>query len=152
MARPGKRARARTRAERLAHGAAASLRAWQAKNAADGGVCDFCANLLSDGPYVTWVTAPITATLPVIDLPRGRRSSESEIVIEDDSLWAACWRCDPVVAAADVERLIDHVLEARDVGRTGPITPALMPWVRADLRGLYTAFYAGGPRREADGV
>ena len=78
-------------------------------------------------------------------------SSEATIQFADDALWAACPKCDPVVAAGDVDALVEHVLTTRDRDRVGAITPALMPGVRADLRALYTAFYAGDPKRQADG-
>ena len=139
MARPGPRAR--NRAEQVAQEAATAAQAWLNKNAADGGVCDFCAHLIGDGPYFTWVAEPIIGGAKVVDLPPGMPSSEAFIGFQDDALWAACPKCDPVVAAGDVPGLVEHVVRNCDIVRVGGVPD------RADLAALYTAFYAGGPRR-----
>lgn len=133
------------RAQAVANEAAASARAWSAKNIADGGVCDFCCHLLEPGHFVTYIVPPMIGTLSMIDV---EDHGTGTVTLIDDSQWAACDKCDPIIAEADPLKLTAHVLANRDVERAGDFPPELLPIIHADLVDLYTKFLRGQPTTE----
>lgn len=123
--------------------AAEAANAWTTENHELGGVCDFCGTPLSERPVgvVTYVTGPIVGALHAISDDLGAGTIDFGM----DPYWAACAKCDPVVARGDVEEMIEHVITNANRERVGEFTPDAM--LRDQLRDLYGAFFAGNPRR-----
>lgn len=130
--------------------AAEQANAWSAENIEMGGVCDFCGTPISERPdgLATYVTGEITGAMHALSSTLGAGS----IDFGWDPYWAACSKCDPVVARGDVEEMIENAITNAHPERVGVISPESLPSLREDLRQLYSAFLAGNPRRHEGGT
>jgi hypothetical protein len=119
---------------------AAEATAWEAKNIADGGVCDFCCAERDGREFVTYTTdSPISEVIVgIADTGVGTVEHVS------DEYWAACPACDPVVQQGDPAKLAEHVADTANYERIGFERD---PYEVVRLTSLYRQFYARNPVR-----
>lgn len=121
---------------------------WIAENREMGGVCDFCADPLAPGSpgERVWTTdEPIKGSLSgLFGYESGVGAASMPLNYDPD--WAACPRCDPVVALRDPERLAAHVIANRGA-RVADLD--MDEQARQDLVQLYRAFFDRARRKES---
>jgi hypothetical protein len=130
------------RAQEAADDAAAFSQSEGERNLAAGGVCDFCSRPL-EPHHVVYVGPTIVSTISIMD---GEDLGTGTVVSVDDSNWAACEICDPIVAEHDPVKLTAHVLANGVVEFPGEILAV----VYSDLVERYTVFFEGNPQRKDD--
>lgn len=105
-------------------------------------VCDFCAHPIK-GDFATYtLDRPIVQTMSII----GHDLSTGTVGIVDSEAWAACLKCDPVVAAGDALALARFIVANRNVERV-PVEPGDETFYVAHLAELYREFYVRNPTR-----
>lgn len=122
---------------------AESAREWSAQNHAEGGVCDFCCDLLVGKPVVTYITDRALVE-QIVGITAGGIGVVDHV---SDEYWAACPACDPVIQENDAAKLAQHVFETADYSRIGS------PRDSADLPRLvifYEQFFGANPKRDTD--
>lgn len=129
--------------QRIASRAARNVQGWYDSNAEIGGVCDFCADPLTPD-VVTWIAKP---TMEAYALIHPETLGTATVYGVRSADWAACPKCDPVVALRDPEALADHVI-ANPGARAPKIEEHERARFRDDLVELYEKFFAGDARRQ----
>lgn len=138
----------KSRAQEALDAGQAAATKWLQENIDAGGVCDFCSHPFT-GHESTWITDhEVSASFTITD----HDGQEATTVNDYGLAWAACAKCDPIIASKDPAGLAAFVMSQR-LPREPPNTLTreqlleLRLEAEKDLVILYSALYANGLHR-----